>query len=121
MTAYRHTPDMGEISGFGGGYEEGCQVMLEAGVRWIIEHPEADPKFKGFKNVFGLLLDDNADAKALEEAIMNATMADGRRVGSEATGAMHQAVVMRCLAVKRLGWEEYCRQCREQEAKEVER
>ena len=39
---YRHTAEMGEISGFGGGYEKCCQDMLEAGVKWL----EADESRK---------------------------------------------------------------------------
>ena len=35
---YRHTEDMGEISGFGGGYEKLCQDMLNAGVRILNRH-----------------------------------------------------------------------------------
>lgn len=111
-TTYRHTPDMGEISGFGGGYEGCCQDMLEAGVRWVLEHLDETPEFKGFENVYGILMEDNSAAKALTEAIIAAAK-------GEATGAMHQAVTMRCLAVKKLGWDEYCRQCREHETKEV--
>jgi hypothetical protein len=111
-TVYRHTPDMGEISGFGGGYEAVCQDMLEAGMRWIFDHPEAGPEYKGSPQIFGVVLDNNAEAKALDGAILAGAK-------GEATGAMHYAVVLRCLAAKRLGWEEYCRQCREHEAKET--
>lgn len=42
MTEFKHTDDMGEISGFGGGYEAACQNMLSAGVKWLNEHQNAD-------------------------------------------------------------------------------
>lgn len=108
--------DMGEISGMGGSYEAGCRAMVLAGIRWLDEHPKADPCFKGFKNVFGFIADDNDDAKALTKAIMDAEIVDdGKRIrcGEQATGAMHHATVQHCLAYKRLGWEEYSRQLRE--------
>ena len=108
---YTHTPDMGEISGFGGGYEAACLAMLDAGVRWLDANPNADPQFRGFKNVYGVILEDNADAKALSDAVLAGS-------GGDCTGAMHQAVVTRVLHIKSVGWEKYCIECREYEAKE---
>lgn len=105
------TPDMGEISGFGGGYEDACRRMALAGMDWLDANPAADPKFKGFRNVYGLVVEDNDDAKALSAAITS--------VCDDCTGAMHQACVSHALAYKRLGWDEYCRQLREREAKET--
>lgn len=113
------TDDMGEISGFGGSYEAGCRAMVLAGIAWFDAHPDADPTFQGFKNVFGLITESNEDAKALEQAIMDAevVMDDGRvtKVREEATGAMYHAAVRHCLAYRRLGWDEYCRQLRARE------
>jgi hypothetical protein len=31
---------MGQISGFGGGYEAACQDMLNAGVNWLVANAE---------------------------------------------------------------------------------
>lgn len=113
--------EMGEISGFGGSYEAGCRAMVLAGIQWIDEHPEADPLFHGFRGVYGIVMEDNDDAKALTKAIMDApvTMDDGSvtRAGEEATGAMHQAAVGNVLAYKRLGWEQYRRQRIEAESR----
>lgn len=100
------TDDMGEISGFGGGYEATCRAMAFAGMDWLDAHPEADPKFHSYKNIVGVIQEDNDDAKALSEAVLSAS-------GGDATGAMHQATVSHALAYKRLGWDEYCRQLRE--------
>jgi len=111
MSAYETTDDMGEISGFGGGYEATCRAMLTAGMQWLEANPQADPHFRGYKNIYGIITEENDDAKALSKAVVDA--ADG-----DCTGAMHQAVISRCLAAKRLGWDEYCKQCREHNAKE---
>jgi hypothetical protein len=100
---YVFTPEMGEISGFGGGYEEMCRTMLRAGMEWLDAHPEADPHFKGYQNVFGVTLDENADAKALSDAVVAPTNGD-------CTGAMHQAVITACLFIRKNGWDEYVRQ-----------
>jgi len=103
------TEEMGEISGFGGSYEAGCRAMVLAGIQWIDEHPDGDPQFHGYNGVYGLIMEDNEDAKSLTRAIMDAPvkMEDGTvtRAGKEATGAMHQAAVGNVLAYKRLGWE----------------
>jgi len=108
------TSEMGEISGMGGSYERGLQAMVRAGLAWWDAHPDADPRFKGYENVMGVLLEDNADAKALTQAMMDArtTMDDGREVrcGDEATGAMHRWGVNHIFAIRRLGWSDYVRQ-----------
>jgi hypothetical protein len=98
---YTWRDDMGEISGLGGSYEADCRSALRAGLVWLDSHPEADPQFRGFKGVMGLLVDDNEDAKALSQAI-------ARGATNGCTGAMHQAVVQICLFVKANGWDAYC-------------
>ena len=102
MTKYEWTPEMGEISGFGGGYEKTCRDMLLAGLRWLDENPNAEPKFKG---VYGLISDDNEDAKALSYAIT--------AVCDACTGAMHQAVVSHCLYIRKNGWDDYVKRMTE--------
>jgi len=134
MSAMEWTPDMGEISGFGGSYEAGCRAMLDAGIAFAAEQDAAhargersafDPEFSGLRGVYGLIYDDNEDAKALTRALMSAAFTDPatgsvttvREYG--ATGAMHQAVVSHVLAFRRLGAAEYCRQLRERERSEA--
>lgn len=109
--AYRHTSDMGEISGFGGGYEECCQDMLEAGVRWLNEHPEADLRLRDSKNIIGFYEEDTEDAKTLSEVILDASK-------REATGAMMHTVIRRLMWIKFHGWDAYCAGLREREAAE---
>lgn len=104
---YEFTPEMGEISGFGGSYEEACRSMLRAGMEWLDEHSEADPKFHGFKGVYGVIEEDNDDAKALSAAVTSSV--------PNCTGAMHQAVVSACLFIRVRGWDEYVRQMSKRE------
>ena len=103
---YRHTPDMGEISGFGGGYEKCCQDMLEAGVLWMTGQDKA-PDLHGhtFKNIYGLFKADSDDAKAMEKVVLDAA-------GGDATGAMHHAVMSRLFYINQHGWDRYCEEVR---------
>jgi len=117
---YEFTEIMGEISGFGGSYEAGCRAMLKAGLEWWDSNPSADPKFQGFEGVYGLITETNEDAKALTEAVMDAEvnhpeMSGGKpfKVGSEATGAMHHAVISHILFIRAKGWDEYTKQMSE--------
>lgn len=109
---YRHTKEMGEISGMGGGYEEVCQLMLESGCEWLESNPKADPRFKGNKNIFGIVFEDNDDAKALTEAIVSGAP------DRDCTGAMHHAVTLRCLKIKRDGWNQYVKEVLENNEEE---
>lgn len=102
MSKYEFTPEMGEISGFGGGYEQCCQKMLIAALEWFDDNPDKDPKYKGHKQVFGLVLEDNDDAKELTATIIKASE-------NEATGAMHHAVVNSALWIQAHSWEEWVR------------
>jgi hypothetical protein len=117
--------DMGEISGFGGGYEAVCRSMVLAGIAWIDEHPTADPHFRGYKGVYGVISEDNDDAKQLVEAMMNAPVFfEGAKiqehVKDDCTGAMHHASCQHVMAYKKLGWDEYCKQLRGREKEEAE-
>ena len=105
--SYRHTEEMGEISGFGGGYEELCQDMLEAGVKLLVENPDMDPHFKGYEGIYGIIDADNEDGRKLSEVIINAS-------NDECTGAMHQAAIMRLLYISKHGWDRYCKEVIEQ-------
>lgn len=94
------TSGMGEISGFGGGYEQTCRNMLAAALDWFEAHPDADPQFHGYKGIYGVITEDNADAKALTKAIIDAA-------DNDATGAMHHAVVTHALKIRERGWDWY--------------
>lgn len=109
MTTYRHTPDMGEISGFGGGYEKTCQDMLEAGVKWLAERyksdTQTDVQMHGYKGIYGILVADSDDAKELEKVVLDAS-------GGDCTGAMHHAVMSRLGYIAKNGWFAYCDEIR---------
>lgn len=108
MTTYRHTPDMGEISGFGGGYEACCQDMLEAGVKWLDDnhHDDLELKATTYKNVYGIFNSESDEAKALDKVVIDASK-------GECTGAMHQAVMSRLFFIAKNGWDKYCAELRE--------
>lgn len=107
-----YTDDMGEISGFGGGYEAACRAMVLAGLDWWDAHPNADPQFHGFKGIYGIIEEDNEDAKALSKAVLAAC--DG------CTGAMHQAAISHVFAAHRLGWDAYCAEMRKRDDEPAE-
>lgn len=113
-TLYRHTADMGEISGFGGVYEEHCQLMLDAGARYIIDNNIHSDQLKigSLKNVFGITFPESPEAKALEDVILKACGDEG------CSGAMMHATMHRCYAIADKGWDWYCATLREAEAME---
>jgi hypothetical protein len=85
MRIHKRTVD---LSGFGGGYEAMCQTMLWRGVQYLAEVKPPLTMWKdakSFKNVYGLVMTEGADLKALEVAIL--------KPGEDATGAMHHAVM----------------------------
>lgn len=100
MSKYDFTSSMGEISGFGGGYEATCRAMLKAGLEWFDLHPDAKPMFHKFEGVYGIIAEENQDAKDLSEAVV-------RGGGDDCTGAMHQAVISHVLFIKKNGWDEF--------------
>ena len=106
-TVYRHTDDMGEISGFGGSYEEGCQKMLEAGVKWLAEH-DADIQVLENPSIYGIIKEGTSDTEELSKAAVAAT--------DDCTGAMHHAVMSRLAYIDKNGWQKYCEELRQHEA-----
>ena len=107
MEKYVFEEGMGEISGMGGGYEQECRDMLKAGLEYLDAHPNSVPKFHGYKGVYGLISEDNEDAKALSKALMD--------VAKDCTGAMHQAVISSILWIWKNGWDEYVKKMEETE------
>lgn len=105
MNKYEFSNDMKEISGLGGEYEQACRKMLIAGLEWLDKYPNADPKYHGYKDIYGIIQEDSRDAKALSAAVISAV--------SDCTGAMHQAVVSSLLYIKKHGWQAYTEKMKE--------
>jgi len=108
---YKWQPGMGEISGMGGSYEQGCRAMLIAGLEYLDDHPNLDPRFKGWKGAYGVLVDDNEDAKKLDKAVLDA-------VDRECTGAMHHAAIETILWIRHNGWKRFVDSMREARARQ---
>lgn len=108
MTKYRHTPEMGEISGTDGGYEKCCQDMLEAGCKYLDEHPDMEIKVSGFQGVFGIVYPDNDDTAELIKVILKAS--ESSPGVAEATGAQIHQIIMILIYVKQHGWDAYVEQ-----------
>jgi hypothetical protein len=85
---YPWTPEMGEISGFGGGYENACRDMVYAGLAWLATRPSAD-----------LSSSKTDDAKALERVILAAV--------PDCSGAMHGATMNAIAFIAKHGWDKY--------------
>ena len=96
---YEFTAGMGEISGFGGGYEEVCRRLVINGTTWLDENPEANLEFKGYQGVYGIIEADSKDATSLHTA-----MTEGE---DDVTGAMMHACTHHVLAIKEHGWDDY--------------
>lgn len=105
MNKYEYTADMREISGFGGGYEDACRNMVVAGLNWCDEHPNADLSYKEYQNIYGITTDESEDMKLMQKAM--AAVNDG------CSGAQMQASMAHVMAVRKYGWDDYCRQMRE--------
>ncbi len=102
MKHYNYTPECREVSGFGGGYENACRTMIKAGMQWFDNNPDADdPEFIGFKNVYGIVEEDNGSAKALSQYMVESVTDYG------ISGAQHQASVSHVLYAHKNGWDKY--------------
>lgn len=89
-----------EISGMGGDYEDCCRNMLIAGLKWLEQNPKANPKFHGFKNVYGIIYEDNEDAKALSKVVIESG-------GNDCSCAIYHAVIETILWIKKNGLDKY--------------
>ena len=88
---------MGEISGFGGGYEAACRDMVYAGLAWLQTRPTAD-----------LTTSNTDDTKALDKVVAAAC--------PDCSGAMHGAAMNAIAFVAKNGWAEYASRMTERSA-----
>ena len=103
--SYEFTEAMDEISGFGGTYESGCRIMVKAGLEWFDLNPKADPQFCGYKNIYGIISEENDSAKELVRVMVDAV--DLAYPDGGVTGAMVQATVGHVLWIRKHSWQEY--------------
>jgi len=88
-----------DISGFGGGYEAACQLMLVRGMAWLKEHPDFDFRaYKTYKNVFGLCSSTTSQAEDLDKTIC---------AGLDPSGAMHQGVISHLAYIHKNGYDKW--------------
>lgn len=109
MTKYEYTPEMGEISGFGGGYEQTCRNMVIAGVEWADAKKDADPQWKESPQIYGITADENDDAKELQQVMLKAA-------NNDCTGAMMQACMGHVRFIITNGWPEYVKEMQKDNA-----
>lgn len=93
---YQFTAEMGEISGFGGGYEDACRKMVIAGLEWCDEHPDAELSYTTLEGVYGLTANESDDMKLMQEAMLTA-------IGHDCTGAMMQATMGHVMFIRKNG------------------
>lgn len=117
--SYRHTEEMGQISGFGGkddagqGYEDCCQDMLHAGVVWLKAHPDADLLMAQDPNITGLFESRTPETEELEKAVLEGSRGQPDENGEthlEATGAQMHNVMNRLFYIAGHGWDRYVAQ-----------
>ena len=82
------TDEMGEISGFGGGYENACREMVYAGLVWLADRTDVDLSSR-----------ETADVKALDAALLAAC--------PDCSGAMHGAAMSAVCFIAKQGWAKY--------------
>lgn len=113
VTTYRFTDEMGEISGFGGSYEECCRQMLISALEWVDEHNvDMPPQWTEYERVFGLTNPENQTAETLKDVMVEAAKDVGEKQGwdrdkSGPTGAQMHAVVRSFVFVQEHGWNSY--------------
>lgn len=90
---------MGEISGFGGGYEEACRNMLYSGLAYLDSNPNADLKAIEYANIYGFLTPDSKEAMELSDVL------DAAEPGC--SGAMHSTAMQHCMYIATNGWNKY--------------
>ena len=94
ITLASWTEDMGEISGFGGGYEEACRRMVCAGVDWLIANGQ-DFVASGGGFTFG----DDVVRRTFDDAVA--------AVETGCSGAMHGSASSHACAIFWKGWDHY--------------
>lgn len=94
-----------DISGMGGGYERACQLMLQAGIKYLANKPNFVWDYnKGYENVYGVCWSDSENAKRLDKILLDA-------VGGDCSGAMHQCVIGHLIFIHKNGYDTWLNEC----------
>lgn len=101
-----------DISGYGGGYEEACQTMLQAGYDWMLNHAKGQ-ELKNATNprIFGVFIPGSNTTKELGDIVAKSV--------PDCSGAMHHAVMSHLIYISTHGLETWKAEVkkRHQEAK----
>lgn len=109
-----------EISGFGGGYEQACRDMAEAGAEWLSKHPGVVKEWDEAKTEYMKRTGRDyyphgerpKSYKEFEEAVL--------AVCNDCTGAMFGAAKAHAISIAERGWDGHCKfvlEARNKEAK----
>jgi hypothetical protein len=102
-----YTSDMGELSGFGGGYEATCRRMALAGAIWLRDLP--DPEWNEY-----IALRDSGDLpSARDHAVFRGLDAAVLKAAPGCSGAMHGAAMNHALYIREHGWDDYAQKMRD--------
>ena len=100
-TKYVFTEACGEISGFGGGYEDACRTMVITGMEWLDDNPDKAAYMIKTMNDTGTLKLDNPTLKQMQQAMEDACPGGG------STGAMMGATSQHVIRAHEQGWQAY--------------
>lgn len=103
-----------DISGMGGGYEDGCQRMLWRGVQYLAERKPPTAMWEGAKQnpqIVGVLLTEGDELKKLEQYILDGC--------SGASGAMHQAVMNHLAYIHQHGTEGWLKEAKRRDSERL--
>lgn len=104
--SWEWTEDMGEISGFGGGYEESCKRYMRIALAYFCAFPDEFKRFLQEEKT-----DDEKKALNKLEYQIGSVMDNGWDSG--ASGAQIMAAFSHAARVYRFGWESYKKEMRE--------
>lgn len=113
---FEYTEDMNEITGLGSDYERGCRTGVLAGMRWVIEHPGAEPAINGYSGEDGWLQPQNMAGTSLLAAIEAApfTLDNGTKLclGELLTPNQYLFVLQHIGFIAQMGWDAYAQKMR---------
>lgn len=115
MTHYTHTPQMGQISGLGGKYEDECQYMLDAGVKWLLSNKGSVmfPPLDGIGRIFYITNESSSSISSLEclfNEVLDERSFDVSGINPPTLVQM-LAVTNRLMYIHRYGWDQYVDHC----------